>query len=292
MIDNAIIQSFFDMNETTVSHWHGQPRKKQRRSFHIFPSFEWGQLKAGMGEPANNLEAVTTALGLLTDELTFGMSRRLITVSTVAPSPQHVLDLSDLPCKLAWSIHAGKDSVRRHLVPSARFAAAELRDAFQECIQKRPARYQQLLCEVVLLDGVNTEQEDAAALADLLLPFEREQIFINLIPYNDISGLLPNGPKMARTSAYRAPSIETVRQFQRHLWQRGLYCSIRQTRGDSKASACGQLAVMGAALLALKNRVTIPHWRWLEFKVRFLMCIKNEYDYELEVHPTDHCRCV
>ena len=203
----------------------------------------------GMGEPANNLEAVATALQLLTDAESFGISRCLITVSTVAPSPQHVLQLSDLSCRLAWSIHAGKDSVRKQLVPSARYTAEQLRDAFLECIQRRPARYQQLICEVVLLDGVNTAPEDAAAVADLLSPFERDLILINLIPYNDIGDLLPEnyGGKPLR---YRTPPVESVRQFQRSLWQRGFACSVRQTRGDGKASACGQLALVGAAVLA------------------------------------------
>ena len=207
----------------------------------------------GMGEPTNNMEAVTTALQMLTDRESFGMSRWSITVSTVAPSPRQVLQLSDLPCKLAWSIHAGKDSVRRHLVPSAKFQIEELRDAFVACIQKRPTRYQQLICEVVLLDGVNTAPEDAAALADLLSPFECDRILINLIPYNDIADLLPEdsrGIKLAQITSYQAPALPTIYQFQRHLWQRGFECSVRQTRGKSKASACGQLALVGAGLFA------------------------------------------
>lgn len=209
----------------------------------------------GMGEPANNMEAVATALQLLTDVESFGISRWLITVSTVAPSPQHVLQVSDLPCRLAWSIHAGKDSVRKQLVPSARYTAEQLRDAFVECIQRRPARYQQLICEIVLLDGINTAPEDAAAVADLLSPFERDLILINLIPYNDIGDLLPENYGRKPLHSYRTPPVETVRQFQRSLWQRGFACSVRQTRGDAKASACGQLALVGAALLAAKREL-------------------------------------
>ena len=124
-----------------------------------------------------------------------------------------------------------------------------------ECIQRRPARYQQLICEIVLLDGNNTAPEDAAAVADLLSPFERDLILINLIPYNDIGDLLPENYGRKPLHSYRTPPVETVRQFQRSLWQRGFACSVRQTRGDAKASACGQLALVGAALLAAKREL-------------------------------------
>merc|ERR1712150_421405 len=103
----------------------------------------------------------------------------------------------------------------------------------------------QLICEVVLLDEVNTDQGHAKALSELLSPFEREELLVNLIPYNDIHGLVARGATMDKqTAQLRAPTLDTVRSFQRSLWQNGLYCSVRQARGESKASACGQLATI------------------------------------------------
>ena len=206
----------------------------------------------GMGEPANNLDSVSRALDLLTDNTSFHMSRWYITLSTVAPSPAQILSLSQLPCKLAWSVHAATDVLRRKLVPSSKYPLADLRDAFLKCLLLRPERFRQLICEVVLLDEVNTDQGHAKALSELLSPFEREQLLVNLIPYNDIHGLVARGPTMdAQTAQLRAPTLDTVRSFQRSLWRNGLYCSVRQTRGESKASACGQLAtVAGLAALA------------------------------------------
>ena len=210
----------------------------------------------GMGEPANNLDSVAEALELLTDARSFSMSGCYITVSTVAPSPAKILSLSELPCKLAWSVHAATDPVRRQLVPSSKHSVTDLRDAFLKCLQLRPEKFRQLLCEVVLLDDINTDRRHAKALSDLLFPFQRDQILVNLIPYNDIDGLASRGARVdAQTSKMRAPSLDTVRSFQRSLWQRGLYCSVRQTRGESKASACGQLAAVAglATLVSQKN---------------------------------------
>ena len=206
----------------------------------------------GMGEPVNNLDSVTQALQLLTDTKSFCISRWYITVSTVAPSPQQILSLAQLPCKLAWSVHAALDPVRRQLVPSSKHSLADLRDAFLKCLQLRPRRFRQLICELVLLDDVNTNKSYATALVELLSAFDRNQLLVNLIPYNDIQGLSEQGIKThSITSKLRAPSIETVRRFQRSLWKHGVYCSVRQTRGESKASACGQLAaVAGLATLA------------------------------------------
>ena len=210
----------------------------------------------GMGEPANNLDSVAQALEQLTDSNSFSISRRYITVSTVAPSPRQVLRLAEMPCKLAWSVHAATDPVRRRLVPSSKHSLADLRDAFLKCLQLRPERFRQLICEVVLLDDINTDPSHAKALSDLLAPFDREQILVNLIPYNDIQGLVNRGFKLDVTSKLAAPSLDTVRSFQRSLWNHGLYCSVRQTRGESKASACGQLAAVTglAALVGGKYR--------------------------------------
>ncbi|CAE7917883.1 rlmN [Symbiodinium necroappetens] len=174
----------------------------------------------GMGEPTNNLDSVSRALELLTDNTSFHMSRWYITVSTVAPSPAQILSLSELPCKLAWSVHAATDVLRRKLVPSSKYPLADLRDAFLKCLLLRPERFRQLICEVVLLDEVNTDQGHAKALSELLSPFEREELLVNLIPYNDIHGLVARGAAMdVQTAQLRAPTLDTVRSFQRSLWQ-------------------------------------------------------------------------
>ena len=75
----------------------------------------------GMGEPLDNLQEVARAVEQLTNPEAFSFSPRAITVSTVGPSPSAVLAASaTLRCKLAWSVHAADDELRRRLVPTTK----------------------------------------------------------------------------------------------------------------------------------------------------------------------------
>ena len=94
----------------------------------------------GMGEPLDNCEAVERSLELITDQRGFALSPRHVTLSTVAPSPDAVRRAAHWPARLAWSLHAADDRLRKMLVPSARHRAAALRDAFGEVLEARPAR--------------------------------------------------------------------------------------------------------------------------------------------------------
>ena len=55
---------------------------------------------------------------------------------------------------------------------------------------------------------------------------------INLIPMNPITA-----------SELRAPTAESVRQFQNVLADAGYSCFVRTRRGDEVSAACGQLAM-------------------------------------------------
>src|SRR5712671_6097770 len=72
----------------------------------------------GMGEPLMNWKAVDTTLTILNDELGLGIGARHITVSTVGVLPG-IVALSKRPeqFRLALSIHAPTDELRRKLMP-------------------------------------------------------------------------------------------------------------------------------------------------------------------------------
>ena len=44
----------------------------------------------------------------------------------------------------------------------------------------------------------------------------------------------------------RASEVASVYAFQRRLWDDGILCTIRATRGDDERAACGQLATDAA----------------------------------------------
>ena len=61
-------------------------------------------------------------------------------------------------------------------------------------------------------------------------------VLVNLIPYNENGLGLPNG------ELFQASRQEDIYAFQRHLWSKGILCTVRATRGEQERAACGQLA--------------------------------------------------
>ncbi|CBJ49163.1 conserved unknown protein [Ectocarpus siliculosus] len=194
----------------------------------------------GMGEPLDNPGAVTQSLQVLTHPFAFAMAKSKISVSTVGPSPAAIRRMKGMPSRLAWSVHAATDDVRRLLVPTTVHSMAELRDAFAEVLQSR--RREHLFVEVVLIEGMNDSPELARALASLLRPLPI-RAGINLLPYNDTGHPF-----------FRASPKESVEEFQRVLTQEGFVATIRTARGDEESSACGQLATTANNERALKQR--------------------------------------
>jgi 23S rRNA (adenine2503-C2)-methyltransferase len=84
-----------------------------------------------------------------------------------------------------------------------------------------------------MLDGVNDADEHAKELIALVRPAhgERTPCKFNLIPFNPFpaSGLLRSPP-------------ERVKAFAAILSEAGIVTTVRKTRGDDIAAACGQLA--------------------------------------------------
>lgn len=184
----------------------------------------------GMGEPLDNWHEVRGALEILIDGRGFGFGARHITVSTVASTPKRVLALADCPVRIAWSLHAARDPVRRALVTTQRHAVIELRDAFVAVFQSRK---DPLFVEMTLMDGVNDAESDAEAAAALFATFPNEVRF-NLLPLNPTDrGLFPSPP-------------HRVAAFEARLRDAGYFAKVRTARGQDARAACGQLAVLRA----------------------------------------------
>lgn len=183
----------------------------------------------GMGEPLDNLAEVERAIRILTDHRAYAFGPRHITVSTVGPSPKAVRAAQDLPGRLAWSLHAADDELRRRLVPTTKHPVAELYRAFHEVALHRR---QPLFVELTLIDGVNDRGSDAAAAVALFADFPGEVRF-NLLPMNPIG-----------SSDLRPSPRAQVEAFQAALIGAGRFTTVRLERGADARSACGQLAVL------------------------------------------------
>ena len=142
----------------------------------------------GMGEPLLNYDQVVRALGIIRSR-EGGIGGRRITVSTAGyvPGIRRLAD-EDLNVDLAISLNATRDETRTRLMPiNRRFPIAELLEAARFYYERRGRR---VTFEYVLMAGVTDSDGDAVGLASLSrqLPCK-----VNLIPYNELSGLPPGG---------------------------------------------------------------------------------------------------
>jgi 23S rRNA (adenine2503-C2)-methyltransferase len=180
----------------------------------------------GMGEPMLNLDAVITAARRLPD---LGITHRRTTISTVGwlPGLRRFVDEVGEPIRLALSLHTADRALRSELMPvNDRYPLA---DVLAECGRYVALRGRKVFVEYVMLAGVNDDEEQARALADLLGP---EAFKVNLIPYNP-------------TGLFEGSSREAIAAFREALLARGVPATVRLTRGRDIEAACGQLAAAG-----------------------------------------------
>ncbi len=186
----------------------------------------------GMGEPMLNLDAVLAACERLPD---LGITHRRTTISTVGWIPGiERLTESDMPVRLALSLHAPEEALRSELMPVNE--RHPLSDVIEACRAFYARRRRRVFVEYVMLAGVNDRYEQALALSRLLrAEAEKTPIFkVNLIPFN------PSG------SEFRGSSRESIAAFRAALESRGVPVTVRLTRGRDIDAACGQLAASEA----------------------------------------------
>ena len=181
----------------------------------------------GMGEPLANFENVAAAMRLMLDDSAYGLSRRRVTLSTAGLVPGIDRLRDACPVALAVSLHAPNDALRDELVPiNRKYPIAELLAACRRYVEVAPRGY--VMFEYVMLAGVNDSVAQARELAALVSDVPCK---INLIPFNPFPGV-----------GYRRSSPEAIARFRDVLMQAGLVATVRKTRGDDIAAACGQLA--------------------------------------------------
>jgi 23S rRNA (adenine2503-C2)-methyltransferase len=178
----------------------------------------------GMGEPMMNWKAVDPALTILNSPKGLGIGARHITVSTVGVLPGiEALAARPEQFRLAISIHAPSDALRRELMPiNVKYPLADV-------IAVARAFDRRVTFEYVMLGGVNDAVEHALQLAQLAKDCGA---FVNLIP------LHPGG-----AMEFRPTTRERMIAFARELRRAGVEVAIRKSRGVDIAAACGQLRV-------------------------------------------------
>ncbi len=181
----------------------------------------------GMGEPLLNFDNVVAAMNIMTDDDSYGLSKRRVTLSTsgVVPAMDRLAEVSDV--SLAVSLHAPNDELRNELVPLNK--KYPIRDLMQACIRYAHAGSgkRKITFEYVMLDGINDSPEQARQLVKTLKGVPCK---VNLIPFNPFP-----------ESHYRRSSKQSITRFWEILMAAGITTVTRRTRGDDIDAACGQL---------------------------------------------------
>jgi 23S rRNA (adenine2503-C2)-methyltransferase len=189
----------------------------------------------GMGEPLANYNRVLSAVRRITaaPPYGFGISARSVTVSTVGLAPA-IRKLADerLGVTLALSLHAPDDELRDTLVPvNNRWKVTEALDAARYYADVTGRR---VSIEYALIRDVNDQPWRADLLGKRLHGVLGPLVHVNLIPLNPTPG-----------SEWDASPKPAEREFVKRVRDRGVSCTVRDTRGREIAAACGQLAAEG-----------------------------------------------
>lgn len=186
----------------------------------------------GMGEPLANYKRVVSAVRQITQPAPdgFGISQRNVTVSTVGLAPQiRMLADEGLSCTLAVSLHTPDDELRDELVPmNNRFAVAEVLDAARYYADQTGRR---VSIEYALIRDMNDQDFRADMLGKKLHAALGSRVHVNVIPLNPTPGSKWDASPKARQD-----------EFVRRVAAQGVPCTVRDTKGQEIAAACGQLA--------------------------------------------------
>ena len=189
-----------------------------------------GVLFQGMGEPMANLDRVIEAIRVLGEPSAQAIDVRNITVCT-AGLPAGIRRLAqEVPAaRLGVSLGDAKPEARRSLMPiDGAHPLATVLDAAGE--HARATGHAPMFA-FTLLAGKNDRDEDAAALAALVLGFGRDHGVrprLSLIPFNRFDG--NDFERSDRLSAFRDA-----------LSARGVPSIVRYSGGGDVGAACGQL---------------------------------------------------
>ncbi|PZP36563.1 MAG: RNA methyltransferase [Roseateles depolymerans] len=178
----------------------------------------------GMGEPSHNLANVLDAITLLGTE--GGFAHKQLVFSTVGDERAFAaLHQADVKPALALSLHTSDAAKREHLLPRApRLTPEQLVDAADAYGRASgyPVQYQW-----TLLQGVNDGPEELDGIVRLL---KGRYGLLNMIPYNEVSGL-----------GFTRPSWERAREIASALHARGVLTKLRDSAGQDVEGGCGQL---------------------------------------------------
>jgi 23S rRNA (adenine2503-C2)-methyltransferase len=180
----------------------------------------------GMGEPLDNLDAVAKSVKIFAQEDGMAIAPHRQTISTSGLSSKiEKLGRMDLGVNLAISLHAVDDELRATLMPINKAYNIE---SIINAVKNFPVNARKrVMFEYLVIKDVNDDISSAKKLITLL---EGIKAKVNLIYFNPYGG-----------TEFKRPEPKDMQAFQEYLTQRGLHCTIRESKGLDISAACGQL---------------------------------------------------
>jgi 23S rRNA (adenine2503-C2)-methyltransferase len=180
----------------------------------------------GMGEPLDNLDSVVKSIDILTNKEALCISAKRITISTSGISPKiDRLGELNLGIHIAISLHATNNTLREKLIPMNR---AYNIDSIIKAVKKFPIdNRKKVMFEYLLIKDLNDGLDSAKELIRVLDGIKAK---VNLIYFNPFEN-----------SEFARPSKDRAEEFRDYLLQKGLLCTIRESKGLDIDAACGQL---------------------------------------------------
>lgn len=180
----------------------------------------------GMGEPLNNPDAVLKSLEILTSAYGYSMSPRRITVSTIGIIPALNRFIEKSECNLAISLQSPFEDERKYLVPlEKKYPIKQIIETLRKYDIKGQRR---LSFEYIMFKQFNDTDAHVKELASLLNGIKCR---INLIRFHSFKG-----------SVLESSDEQTIQRFKDKLNRRGLFTTVRVSRGRDISAACGMLS--------------------------------------------------
>jgi len=196
----------------------------------------------GMGEPLHNLHNVKRAVEVLLDDKGLHFSHNKVTVSTSGLVPEIKDFARSSKANLAVSLNATTDEVRNWIMPiNRKYNLDQLMGTLREEFPRDLAKQHKVFFEYVMLKDVNDSLEDAKRILRLTAHIPCK---LNLIQFNPHPG-----------SDFVPSPRRRILEFQDFLVKKGMLVTIRESRGDDKMAACGQLGKPGDSVSPPRMKV-------------------------------------
>ncbi len=180
----------------------------------------------GSGEPFDNYDEVVRFLRLVTAEGGIAISARNISLSTCGIVPKMLAFAEEgIPITLTVSLHATTDEERERTMPIAR--AYKIKDILAVCARYFDRTGRRYIFEYTLIEGENSDDAHAMALAGLL---RGRPCHVNLIRLNEV-----------KERSLKAAADRQAYRFLGILEKQGISATVRRSMGSDIGGACGQL---------------------------------------------------